>query len=186
MISEPKSQQINRSCLCEKYMIEMPANAATAGIIAGLGYGSYLGVKVTACDAALKSAYTSCSYGFCPGDCCGLLCKSLQCFGIATGTSLVIGTAAGCSAMTLGCGYLALRRQCCRDPCDRASENGENHTVEVDGDYATSRTMTAGSSSSYNAPPAYEELIGPPPSYDPAQDAGSVELTTWPASGSEN
>ena len=161
----------------------MPANAATAGIIAGLGYGSYLGVKVTACDAALKSAYSSCSYGLCPGDCGGLLCKSLQCFGIATGTSLVIGAAAGCSAMTLGCGYLALRRQCCRDPCDHASENGENHAVEVDGESATPGIMAAESS---NAPPAYEELIGPPPSYDSTQDTGSVLLTTWPASGSEN
>lgn len=186
MISEPKSQQINRRCVCDEALIDMPLRASNVGVLAGLGYGSYLGVKVTACDAAFKSACSlPLGFGFCPGDPCTLFGKSLQCFGIASGMSLAVAAAAGCGSLIVGSSYLAVRNRC-SDPCDHASENCENHPVEVDGDSATPGTMAAGSSPSDNAPPAYEELIGPPPSYDSTQDTGPVLLTTWPASRSEN
>lgn len=182
MISEPKSQQINRRCVCDEALIDMPLRVSNVGVLAGFGYGSYLGVKVTACDAAFKSACSlPLGFGFCPGDPCTLFGKSLECFGIATGTSLAVAAAAGCGALTVGGSYLAIR-SCCSDPCDHASENCENHSVKVDGDSSAPGTMAA----EYNAPPAYEKLIGPPPSYDSTQDAEPALLTTWPASRDEN
>lgn len=178
MISEPKSQQINRRCVCDEAMITMPLRVSNVGVLAGLGYGSYLGVKVTACDAAFKSAFSfPLGFDFCPGDPCTLFGKSLQCFGIATGMSLAVAAAAGCGALTVGASYLAVRNHCCSDPCDHASENCDNHSVAVDSDTATPGSM---------APPAYEELSGPPPGYDSIQDIKPVLLTTWPDSGSEN
>ena len=177
MISEPKSQQINRRCVCDDALITMPLRVSNVGVLAGLGYGSYLGVKVTACDAAFKSACSlPLGFDFCPGDPCTLFGKSLQCFAIATGMSLAVAAAAGCGALTVGGSYLAVRNYC-SEPCDHASENCEYHPVEVDGDSTTPRTM---------APSAYEELSGPPPSYDSIQDTKPVLLTTWPDSGSEN
>ena len=183
MISEPKSQQINRRCDCDEDLTDMPLGTSKIGALIGLGYGSFLGVKVTACDAAFKSACSlPLGFGFCPGDPYALFVKSLECFGVATGTSLGVAAAAACGGLYVSGSYLAIS-DCCSDPCDHASENCENHSVKVDGDSSDPGTLAAKSS---NAPPAYEELIGPPPSYDSTQDTGSVLLTTWPASGSEN
>lgn len=183
MISEPKSQQINRRCDCDEDLTDMPLGSSKIGALIGLVYGSFLGVKVTACDAAFKSACSSpLGFGFCPGDPYALFVKSLECFGVATGTSLGVAAAAACGGLYVSGSYLAIS-DCCSDPCDHASENCENHSVKVDGDSSDPGTLAAKSS---NAPPAYEELIGPPPSYDSTQDTGSVLLTTWPASGSEN
>lgn len=136
MISAPESQQIDR------YSIDEPIGWGLVGITdigacGGLGYGMYLGVKVTACDAACKTACNSgaCSVPFCPDPCSALTCKTLECFGISTGMFLAGGVTAMFGALAIGCCYLtATKRVLCPDCIDSDNETSEKTECESQSD----------------------------------------------------
>ncbi len=139
MTSAPEHQQIDRSTTeFNKSLIGAACFADTVAC-GGLGYGIYLGLKVTACPAACKVfCDTACSSQMLWNNyCCTALCSSLMCSGISLGM-FVAGGAAGIGA--IGCCWCT--KEICSNSDEDGSDNCESHSIEVEDDTAPASTMT--------------------------------------------
>ena len=237
MMSAPESQQIDRNTTCVKQLVDLPFCLASTGALAGFGYGSYLGIKVTACDVACRT----CLFEPYAGDCCMLAYRSIGCYFITACTTIAGGAAPLCALLIpAGCFFAVVTRCFTDNMCD-TSETGEPPPVEADCEAASSVFTTQGSSpctvtfdneacatfqptdssprivkgarpsrsnanlepgrnqsSVYDhfsiinrtppryAPPSYEDIIGPPPSYESLQNSGTVPPTTLLTFGKQN
>lgn len=241
MMTAPESQQIDRNSTCadtcEKVLDKLPYCLANTGALAGFGYGSYIGIKVTACDAACRT----CLFEPYACDCCMLAYKSIGCYFITACTTLAGGAAPLCALLIPTCCCLAIATRCFTDIPSDTSETGERHPVEANYETASSAFTTQGSSPctvtfdneacatfqptdsgprivkgarlsrsnahlepgrnqsvAYDhfsiinrappcyAPPSYEDLFGPPPSYESLQNSGTIPPTTRLTFGKQN
>lgn len=138
MISPPEHQQIDRRAPESA----IPISAACfidAGACGGLGYGIYLGMKVTALPAACKTFCNTAASPICWNNCCccDVVCRSLMCSGISLGMFVAGGITAG---GVLGCCLLA--KHACSKSGDDRSDNCESHPIEAEDDTAPAGTMT--------------------------------------------